>query len=759
MSYKSSYRSTTPLSVNELISLGALGNQNIKLPDKVAFIVTKATEEVNRSRNSLRKTQGELNIVLQELDSTKKVLSKIRIARDKEKTQVHRAHEDRKVELEALRVELVVAKEENKRTSEELYNEKHISRSALNNAKDNKEKLHKEQVDYDKVKKRLKNENEKLRLKLHSLQQELTIMEGPVAELKFELNSSRNNIRKKNEENKTLQTQYHEVQKVLRRSIRENKKLNKFIQKERKKFILKMEEKDNIIDDYENTIAILKTKLENIENIVEEMKMKEEETQLRTDERIKTMEKSHQDLIVEFQNKLRKKEMRDITLHLEEFSVQLKEQLEAKETAYEELKDRVEKHYMTKHEHKSKMNKLKLEHEQERKETEMKRMDTVAIVTKEYETQKKIIEADARIKIEASVGEIEDEVKRNEIHVENEMNMLKSKLSQSITDKDKLRRELKDRYHDLELIRAALAEERKQTARLQDKISSADQSAWRLKATVDSSQVMRNKQSKTEQTLKGTIVQLERKNDFLKNRLNETRLELDKLVHVQSLANTRQKDKDVAAKFLESSITDMAQETFKVKAERDDIEDRFSKFQTSAEERVAILQNQILTLKDKLDTAKQIGEEFANKLRHSRELYKKEAEAVIDLKTRNQQLKTHCLSFRDLSERLAKEIKRLNHEINMERARRQPTLRHATTVNNNNRHKSTMHGSKKTRRVKSEPHPSTNTKTRMKQRRTKTINTLRVQDLSSSSSVGSDHTTKEITQQRQSGRRNESKEF
>ena len=130
----------------------------------------------------------------------------------------------------------------------------------------------------------------------------------------------------------------------------------------------------------------------------------------------------------------------------------------------------------------------------------MKRMDTVAIVTKEYETQKKIIEADARIKIEASVGEIEDEVKRNEIHVENEMNMLKSKLSQSITDKDKLRRELKDRYHDLELIRAALAEERKQTARLQDKISSADQSAWRLKATVDSSQVMRNKQSKTEQT-------------------------------------------------------------------------------------------------------------------------------------------------------------------------------------------------------------------------------------------------------------------
>ena len=150
------------------------------------------------------------------------------------------------------------------------------------------------------------------------------------------------------------------MQKVLRRSIRENKKLNKFIQKERKKFILKMEEKDNIIDDYENTIAILKTKLENIENIVEEMKMKEEETQLRTDERIKTMEKSHQDLIVEFQNKLRKKEMRDITLHLEEFSVQLKEQLEAKESAYEELKDRVEKHYMTKHEHKSKMNKLKL---------------------------------------------------------------------------------------------------------------------------------------------------------------------------------------------------------------------------------------------------------------------------------------------------------------------------------------------------------------------------------------------------------------
>ena len=100
----SSYRSTNPMSVNELISLGALGNNNIRLPDKVAFIVSKATEEVNRSRSSLRKTQGELNIALQELESTKKVLSKIRIAREKEKVQVHRAHEDRKVELEALRV-------------------------------------------------------------------------------------------------------------------------------------------------------------------------------------------------------------------------------------------------------------------------------------------------------------------------------------------------------------------------------------------------------------------------------------------------------------------------------------------------------------------------------------------------------------------------------------------------------------------------------------------------------------------------------
>ena len=55
--------------------------------------------------------------------------------------------------------------------------------------------------------------------------------------------------------------------------------------------------------------------------------MKEEETQLRTDERIKAMEKSHQDLIVQFQNKLRKQELRDITSHLEDFSVQLRDQL------------------------------------------------------------------------------------------------------------------------------------------------------------------------------------------------------------------------------------------------------------------------------------------------------------------------------------------------------------------------------------------------------------------------------------------------
>ena len=56
----------------------------------------------------------------------------------------------------------------------------------------------------------------------------------------------------------------------------------------------------------------------------------------------------------------------------------------------------------------------------------------------------------------------------------------------------------------------------------------------------------------------------------------------------------------------------------------------------------------------------------------------KEAEVVTDLKTRNSQLKTHCMSFRDLSERLAKEVKRVNHELNTERARRQPTLRRTT---------------------------------------------------------------------------------
>ena len=129
------------------------------------------------------------------------------------------------------------------------------------------------------------------------------------------------------------------------------------------------------------------------------------------------------------------------------------------------------------------------------------------------------------------------------------------------------------------------------------------------------------------------------------------------MVHVQKLANTRQKDKEAAAKFLEGSINDMAKESFKVKAERNDIEERFSKFQTASEERVAILQNQILTLKEKLDKAKSIAEEFASKLRQSRELYRKEAEVVTDLKTRNSQLKTHCMSFRDLSERLAKRSK------------------------------------------------------------------------------------------------------
>eukprot|EP00944_MAST-04C_sp_MAST-4C-sp1_P012033 g12033.t1 len=740
MSRQSDGLQRAPLSVNELISLGALGNQSINLPDKVAFVVSTATNEVQRTKSQLRRTQGELNVALQQLDSTKKILSKVRIARDKEKTQVHRTHEDRKVELETLRVELVVTKEELKKAKEDLYSESQISRSALANAKDNKDKLSKEIHQHDKIKRQLRSDNDRLRSRVYSLQQELSQVEGPLAELKFEVNSARNTIRKNKEVNRTLQSQLNETQKLLRRSVREHKKLNRFMKKERKSFTHEVNQKDETIDRQGNTITTLTTKLEETDKTVNELRMKEEETQLRTDERIKAMEKSHQDLIVQFQNKLRKQELRDITSHLEDFSVQLRDQLEASELAYRELKERVETEYITRHEHKSKIHKLKLEHEKERKETEMKRMDAVAVVTKEYETQKKIIEADARIKIDASLGEIEDEVKRNEEHVQNEMNMLKSKLSQSITDKDKLRRELKDRYHDLDLIRASLAEERKKTARLEDKLNSSDQTAWRLKATIDSSQIMRNKQSKAEQVLKGTIVQLEQKNDFLKSKLNETRLELDKLVHVQKLANTRQKDKEAAAKFLEGSINDMAKESFKVKAERDNIEERFSKFQTASEERVAILQNQILTLKEKLDKAKSIAEEFASKLRQSRELYRKEAEAVTDLKTRNSQLKTHCVSFRDLSERLAKEVKRVNHELNMERARRQPTLRR-TTMGRGKSH------SKKSRRVKSEPIgyasdlPKKNTI--MKQRRS--ANALKVQDLTNTlGGMNIDNSTKEI---------------
>ena len=162
MSRQSDGLQRAPLSVNELISLGALGNQSINLSDKVAFVVSNATTEVQRTKSQLRRTQGELNVALQQLDSTKKILSKVRIARDKEKTQVHRTHEDRKVELETLRVELVVTKEELKRAKEDLYSESQISRSALGNAKDNKDKLVKEMHQHDKIKRQLRSDNDRL---------------------------------------------------------------------------------------------------------------------------------------------------------------------------------------------------------------------------------------------------------------------------------------------------------------------------------------------------------------------------------------------------------------------------------------------------------------------------------------------------------------------------------------------------------------------------------------------------------------------
>ena len=129
------------------------------------------------------------------------------------------------------------------------------------------------------------------------------------------------------------------------------------MKKERKSFTHEVNQKDETIDRQGNTITTLTTKLEETDKTVNELRMKEEETQLRTDERIKAMEKSHQDLIVQFQNKLRKQELRDITSHLEDFSVQLRDQLEASELAYRELKERVETEYITRHEHKSKIHK------------------------------------------------------------------------------------------------------------------------------------------------------------------------------------------------------------------------------------------------------------------------------------------------------------------------------------------------------------------------------------------------------------------
>ena len=98
------------------------------------------------------------------------------------------------------------------------------------------------------------------------------------------------------------------------------------------------------------------------------------------------------------------------------------------------------------------------------------------------------------------------------------------------------------------------------------------------------------------------------------------------------------------------------------------------------------------------------------------------------------------MSFRDLSERLAKEVKRVNHELNMERARRQPTLRRTTMGRGKSQ-------SKKSRRVKSEPIgyasdlPKKNTI--MKQRRS--ANALKVQDLTNTlGGMNIDNSTKEI---------------
>ena len=106
MSRQSDGLQRAPLSVNELISLGALGNQSINLSDKVAFVVSTATNEVQRTKSQLRRTQGELNVALQQLDSTKKILSKVRIARDKEKTQVHLMEAGPRFEMRLYQIKL-----------------------------------------------------------------------------------------------------------------------------------------------------------------------------------------------------------------------------------------------------------------------------------------------------------------------------------------------------------------------------------------------------------------------------------------------------------------------------------------------------------------------------------------------------------------------------------------------------------------------------------------------------------------------------
>ena len=637
--------------------------------------VSHAAEEVSDVRAMLNQSMR----MIQQLQIEK--ANSVKLA-EHELCEQQQMLREKQEAAEKMAVELAIFRGEVETLNEKMKFEKRLTQSALNNCQVTKTKMTNQTQKLEAKVRKLERENRELFESSMLLKSKANNDVTPVAELEFELERSRKKMQAEMTSKSVIAKELSDTKSILKKTWKSKQKLQLIIERKNKhevhferKITVKENARRELLRQLNESQALLKQQESYYERLVGDA---EERAEL-ADQRLKDEESKYADRLVELEQKSRARDSKQIEKQLEAFSVQLREQLAASQTAYTDLQKRVKSDYISIHEHHRQVNKLESIFQEEEKKREKARAEEVVELTERIYKKQQALEVDAKIKLDAEIEDIKDDVHRDSSKMQREIDLMRSKLDLVQTEKQALSMRLHERTQDMAALQKALDEEKRKADRLESDATLADQAVWRLSTYVQNGQVLLNQEGAKTKSRMEEVAEMKRKNNELKEQLDNSRLEIEKVIISQQLAHKRQEDKTSAAHHLETALDESRAKADQFRFERDSVRQDLMQLQKKSKESIRLLNGKISEQKLRLIQAKTIGEEFAVKLRESRHVLKEQKMHVADYKGKVESLKDQIADYRELTERLTVEVRDLRHRESIEKAKRQPSLRYTSS--------------------------------------------------------------------------------